>query len=577
MMMIRKTLVLLITCSITHSCSTQIHDGVTMVPMRDGIELSTLLVFPKVKQEKYPVILIRTPYKKELGVEKYSYLLENGYTLALQDIRGRFGSEGIYEPFIKDGEDGYDTIEWIASQSWCDGNVGMIGLSYDGWLAYCAATEKPPHLKTIIVNCSPVDPFYDFPYRYGVFIPASLSLFEIIESEATADPSGKKIQEINSKDWLKLLDHQPVSELDTKILSRKLDYYQKWIQHNSRDDYWKQTCSLEKLKEIRIPVFIQSGWLDTQLRNSKLAYNELIRTGNPKVKIIIGPWSHSDMASKYSEGKFLGEAADDINLQFQYIRWFDYWLKNKNNGIINEPMVQLYSMKSNRWYSDNTYPLKNTTDKILYLNSTKKADLIINGGELTFNTDKIGENADKYIYDPSDVLVYSKDMQGRYDIFQKKLSKRDDYLFYKSESFNEKTTILGQISARIYASSSALDTDWYAILLLLDNKANFLEGLTFGLLRAKFRNSFEKPELLERDKIYQFDLDMNHYGITIEKGQKLGLIITSSSGYPGIAKNLNTGKNSQTETDFEIASQKIYHTRDYKSYISIPILNDDNK
>ena len=154
------------------------------------------------------------------------------------------------------------------------------------------------------------------------------------------------------------------------------------------------------------------------------------------------------------------------------------------------------------------------------------------------------------------------------------LAEREDYLFYKSTPFEKSVTLLGQLSATIYASSSALDTDWFLILMILDGNDNFKDDISFGMLRAKFRNSAEKPELLGKDKIYRFDIDLNQCGITLKKGKKIGLIITSSFMYPYFDKNLNTVKDNQTEMDYVVAKQKIYHTNNYYSYISVPILNN---
>jgi putative CocE/NonD family hydrolase len=511
----------------------------------------------------------------------YNYLLENGYVLAIQDVRGRFGSEGKFIPFMNEGKDGYDAIEWIARQHWSDGNIGMIGASYNGWVQYCAAVERPLHLKTIIPNCAVADLFCETPYRYGVFVPGMLSWSKIIEEEATADLSGKKIREISDEPWGKLLDQLPVSQLDMKVLSKKLDYYQEWVQHDSDDSYWKQACSLEKMKEINIPVFIQTGWFDTQLLGGKLAYNELIKSGNKNVKLIIGPWGHTDKESKYYKGKLIGEAGDDINLQEQYVRWFNYWLKGIKNDIMDEPKVQLYALNSDKWYSDNKYPLKNTSAEKFFLSANNGANLKENGA-LILDLNELNPGIDKYLYNPQNVPIYNqKETENSISIvpgyIQEILANRDDYLFYKSKSIEKPTTLLGQLSAKIYASSSALDTDWFLLLMVLDNNDNFIDKIGFGMLRAKFRNSLEKPELLQKDKIYQFEIDLNQCGITIEKGQKIGLIITSSFLYPFFAKNLNTGKNSQIETDYKIAEQKIYHTKEYSSYISLPILNDGEK
>jgi uncharacterized protein len=570
----KNILLFLFTCCFLLSCSPSGNDRVIMIPMRDGINLSTKLIFPKSAIKKYPVIFIRTPYKKERLSEYYNYLVQNGYVLAIQDVRGRFNSEGTFEPFINESKDGYDAIEWIAAQEWCDGNIGMIGTSYDGWVQYCAAIEKPPHLKTIIPNCSPIDLFYDAPYRNGIFTAYLLPWVMGIEENATADLTGKKMQEIYSKNWEELLNYLPLSELDKRIFSKRIDYYQKWIQHDSRDYYWKQACSLEKLKEIKIPVFIQSGWFDSQLLHSKLVYNELKKSGNKNIKMIIGPWGHGDRESKYYNGIFIGERAADINLQTQYIRWFDHWLKNKENGIIQEPMVNLYSLNSDKWYNDNTYPLKITSYKKIFLSSSGEANLNGNNGKLTFDGNKIKPGFDRYSYDPNNVILYKNEMNRNTGILKKLITGRSDHLFYKSEPFDKPTTILGPIYGRIYASSSAFDTDWFVILVILDNNNNFIENISYGMLRARFRNSFDKPELLEKNNIYPFEIDLNHFGITLEKGQKIGVIITSSFLYPYYTRNLNTGKNNQTETDYIVAEQKIFHTKEYPSYISLPILEN---
>src|SRR5690606_9920530 len=165
--------------------------------------------------------------------------------------------------------------------------------------------------------------------------------------------------------------------------------------------------------------------------------------------------------------------------------------------------------------------------------------------------------------------------RGTYDLLRKMLADRDDYLFYKTPIFSEEETIIGPITATIYASTSAVDTDWYMILVALDKDNKFVDIISVGIVSAKFRNSLERPALVEKDKVIQYDFDMDHYGLKLKKGQKMGLIVTSSFGYPFLAKNLNTGENNQITTDYKIAEQKIYHTKEYKSYISVPILNKD--
>lgn len=562
---IKSRNILFLFCIVLFVSCSDYENYTTMVEMRDGIKLSTRILFPEVKQEKHPVVFIRTPYNKERRINEYQYILDNGFCLVVQDVRGRFESEGEFEPYINESEDGYDAIQWIAEQKWCDGNIGMIGASYNGSVQYCAAIEQPPNLKTIIPSVGSADLFYDGEYVNGVFLSSRLIWCGIVEAIAPDE-------EVLGKDWGKILNHSPISELDSIALGKKLDYYQDWIKHDSKDAYWKQTTHREKLKRIRIPVFTQTGWFDTHLRSSTLVYNELTAAGNKNVKMIIGPWGHTDRESNFYNKEFMGEAADDIDLQKQYIRWLDHWLKGENNGIMEEPLVNLYVVNANKWYSSHTYPFPFTTDTKLYLSSENTPNLITQSGAMKPTYDSVNGQMDTYTYTPSKAPVYSMEMleRGGYDKLKKMLEKRDDYLFYQTE-LNEETTIIGSITARIYATTTAPDTDWFLILVALDENNVFEELISIGVQRARFRNSLEKPELIGKGVI-QYDFEMDHYGIQIKEGQKLGLIVTSSFGYPFLSKNLNTGNNNQTNTEFLEAEQTIYHSDEYRSYISVPII-----
>lgn len=561
----------------TLSCSFGRTPKLAMIPMRDNVQLSTLFLFPETHQATFPVVLVRTPYQKERLAPHYRFLVESGYVVAIQDVRGRFGSKGIFEPFVNEGPDGYDAIEWIASQPWCDGNVGMIGTSYDGWVQYCAAVEKPPHLKTIIPNCAMPDLFFELPYRCGVFVNASLSWAQIVEDKATTDLSGKKIEAVYSRPWITLLDHLPISDLDSVVMNRKLGYFRNWVTHESKDAYWTKGSTLEKLSKVQIPVFIQSGWFDAQLLGSKLAYNTLINNGNKQVKMVIGPWGHVDKESKDFEGKFMGEAADDIDLHKLYREWFDHWLKGEENGIMEAARVQLYALESNTWFAGNEYPLPSTSMRKLYLKPSGDCRFP-DGGNLSPETPGITrssdmkENAGSYTYNPADVVAFGKE-QGR-DIagFLSRLKGRTDYLFYQSDPLDNRTILMGPLSATLYASSSSVDTDWFVLLFSMLPDGQSAKPISFGLLRAKFRNGFTVPELLHPGEIYPFEIDLNHYGTALQKGEKLGLIITSSFCFPYFSRNLNTGANNQTTTEMKVARQKIYLSEAYPSHITIPLL-----
>jgi hypothetical protein len=218
----------------------EVRKETVMIPMRDGVRLSTDLYFPVAEDVKFPVVLVRTPYKKDMEEINGRYYARRGYAAAIQDCRGRFASEGQWEPFVDEPKDGYDTIEWLATRDWASGKVGMIGGSYVGWVQLWAASEKPPHLTTIIPNVAPPDPFFNMPYEYGsFFILGGIWWAEILEKEATGDLSGRAMAEISERKYEQILKSLPVIDLDQKILGRRNIYWRKWIEHNANDAYWE--------------------------------------------------------------------------------------------------------------------------------------------------------------------------------------------------------------------------------------------------------------------------------------------------------------------------------------------------
>ncbi|UCH94433.1 MAG: CocE/NonD family hydrolase, partial [Candidatus Aminicenantes bacterium] len=248
------------------------------IPMRDGVKLAADIYFPgsKKQEEKFPVILIRSPYKKEMSELDGLSWAKRGYVCAVQDVRGRFASGGEWEPLVNEAEDGYDTIEWLAVQEWCTGKVGMIGGSYLGTVQLQAAAQKPPHLVTIIPNVASADPFFNAPYEYGSFVmQGSLWWAEVVETEATADLSRKQLFKTFREKHENFFKTLPVIDLDKKLFGKENPYWRKWVRHNTNDSYWERANFLDKLKDLDIPVFLQSGWYDGDGIGTKLNYLRL--------------------------------------------------------------------------------------------------------------------------------------------------------------------------------------------------------------------------------------------------------------------------------------------------------------
>ncbi|HLJ46956.1 MAG TPA: CocE/NonD family hydrolase [Bryobacteraceae bacterium] len=553
----------------------EVQSGVG-VPVRDGIELATDIYRP-VGVERAPVILMRTPYKKELNELKARFLARRGYVCAVQDVRGRYSSPGVWEPFVHEANDGYDTIEWLASQPFSNGKVGMIGGSYLGFVQWAAAAEHPPHLATIIPNVSPTDPFYNIPYEYGVFMLWSLWWADVVESEACSDVTGAALRRIADKKYRKLFGSLPVIDLDIAVLGKRNHYWRNWIGHPTFDSYWGPSSFLDKLADVNIPVFHQSGWFDGDGIGTKLNYLRMVSHGHANQKLTLGPWGHTDTATRLIGERDFGENAI-IDLQQDYLRWFDYWLRGLDNGVAVEPLVSVFVMGANEWRQGQSYPLENTRFEKLYLAEC---------GTLSFEAPADGLPPDRYRYDPGDptpalqfyqeseenekrVRTAEERKQEAREQHVRLAAERSDILVYQTEPLTQPITFAGPLSAVLYASSSARDTDWFVTLSEVDGEGKIFQ-LTQGRLRGRFRNSLTVPELLAPGEIYEYRIDLWQTGICVPPGARLRVEIASAA-FPLFSRNLNTGGHNEVETEYVSAEQVIYHDREHPSHVLLPVI-----
>jgi putative CocE/NonD family hydrolase len=549
------------------------------VAMRDGVKLATDVYRPDAPG-KHPAILIRTPYKKDMQALTGKYYARRGYAVAIQDVRGRFASEGPWEPFVHE--------------------VGMIGGSYLGWVQWWAAAQQPPHLVTIIPNVSPPEPFYNFPYEYGVFFLAgAIGWADIVESGATADISGEKMMALAEKKYVQLLKTLPVIDLDKAVLGKENSYWRKWIEHPSDDAYWRPVNYWHDLDKVNIPVFHQSGWFDGDGIGSKLNYAKMAALGRGNQKLTLGPWGHTDTATREHAGHDFGPQALR-DLPRDYLRWFDYWLKGIDNGVPKEPLVSIFVMQSNKWLYGPKYPLPETRFEKWYLAGEGKANTSLGDGKLTRQPPPKDSPPDRYSYDPGDPtptpsLVEEdeaeKEKEPKVDKDKatqkepdksdvKKTAKKDrreevvksrrDILVYESEPFQEEYTFAGPVTALLYAASSGKDTDWHMRLMTVDPKGKVFE-LVHGTIRARFRESMSRPVLLEPGKVYEYALDLWQTGIAVPKGHRLRVEVASAS-FPFFSRNLNTGGHNEKDTQFVTAEQTIYHNAQYPSHVVLPMI-----
>ncbi len=556
------------------------------VPMRDGVSLATDLYRP-VGVERAPVILARTPYSRgplELMARFYA---RRGYVFAAQDCRGCFDSPGDWEPFVHEGADGYDAIEWLAARPWADGKVGMIGPSYLGVAQWLAAAENPPHLVTIVPNVSPSDPFLGVPYEHGAFfLYGMLWWAEAVESHAGADVSGATLQRLGARRRADLLGALPVVDLDESVLGKRNPYWRAWIEHPTADAFWERASFLDRLQAVHLPVFQQSGWYDGNGLGTKHNYLRMRGLGRVHQKLILGPWGHTDVATRMFGERDFGERAI-VDLRREYLRWFDRWLKGVPNGIDREPLVSLFVMGPDDWVHGDSYPLEGTEHRRLHLASGGHANTSGGDGTLSFEPPAAASPPDRFVYDPGDptpstwVLEQPEEEPGEVktadelrragrEHVQRILEERQDILVYETEPLPEPLTVAGPVSAELYASTSARDTDWFLTLSAVDAEGT-VTRLVRGALRARYRDSFAEPELLEPGRVYRFTLDCWHTAVRVPAGSRLRLEV-ASAWFPFFSRNLGTGGHNETETEFVVARQTVFHDAERPSHLLLPVI-----
>jgi putative CocE/NonD family hydrolase len=559
--------VLLVSCGIPDKAP---ENGTVAVPMRDGIELATDLYFPKAAGPPYAVILIRTPYNKS-WLEGYGrYYAKAGYAVAIQDVRGRWASQGDWEPFVHEADDGYDAVEWLARQAWSSGKIGMSGGSYSGTLQLLTAVRQPPHLVTIVPVVAPAMPFANIPRDGGALaLGWALRWTDIVENAKTGADLQAKVRASITDDWAGRLSGLPVISLDEPVTGARVPYFRDWARNTPEHPYWQSMTYLEALQSVEIPVFLQSGWFDPGVRGAISAFDALTRGGNNHVRLLVGPWVHGDRGSRYLNGKDMGENAER-DLMDEYRRWFDFWLRPNRGDAPAEPGIELFVMDANRWVNGSQYPLPQAQELILYLHQRNGRGLLSADAPLQ------ADAADAFVYDPESPTpsfhaALKRDALSEYVA---RINSGTDALVYESSRLEEPMAIAGPVTMQLFAASSAPDTDWVATLYALDEQGEErVLGLTFGIQRARYRHSPTAPSLLVPDEVYEYTLNLGHTAAVLRPGERLRLEIASAA-FPEYSRNLNTGGHNELDTEWVSARQRIYRSAQHPSHLVLRVLND---
>ncbi len=562
------------------------------VPMRDGALLRANITRPA-GDRAVPALVERTPYNKEGGSENSigspEYFARRGYAVVIQDVRGRFASEGEFYPFRDDGadvlRDGYDTVEWMADQPWCDGNVGMFGGSYSGATQYRAALSRPPHLKALFVRESSADYYREWVYRDGAHefgfslywarVIAATDLPHLVPSDDV-----KRQQALFDRiladmpQWYERLPLYPVP-----FLEGLADWHNTWLEHPQDGPYWWRLGIDRHHHQVDVPIYHQGGWYDIFLAGTLKNYMGLRRRARSEKarraqRLVIGPWVHgSGNINKQTAGGYdFGPAAAQ---EFNQMRlpWFDHWLKGRDTGVVDEPPVRLFVMGRNVWRSETDWPLPDTHYTPWYLRAGPSGSVTsLNDGCLAPTAPVGAEPADAYVYDPDHpVPTLGGNTLGIVDGVHDHLRADQLSLTYTSEPLEQELEVTGPVTAVLYAMSSAPDTDW--VVRLEDvHPDGYVRNLCDGILRARYRDSFERPELLAPGQVYRFDIDLWATSNAFLPGHRVRVAITSSC-FPRFDRNLNTGGPIHREAAGQVAINTVLHDELRPSHIMLPVID----
>ena len=550
------------------------------VPMGDGVLLSADIYLPR-SDGPFPTLLVRTIYDnqdlKYIGWARR--FIERGYAVVMQDCRGRHDSDGAWEPYIHEAQDGHDTQEWIGAQPWCDGNIGTFGTSYVGFTQSQTAPLRSRYLKALVPTVSQEDNYGHF-YADG---PLQLHVavgFMINGGQGTRTMVRNTADLMNTEELFRRLPL--VSALDDII---DLPFRRDAIQHYTFDEFWKSYSLKYKYSEIEAPALLVSGWYDNLMHETFKLFKGWTTKARPQArrltKLLIGPWHHSNIGTSEPFGSigFGGDA--EMDFVEEQLRWYDRRLKGIDNGMDDEPPVHIFVMGENVWRFEEEWPLARTKHTRYYLHSGGGANSIHGNGVLTTDPPE-DEAPDQYRYDPEDpvrtlggsIMAAERTRRlmtttaGPWD--RRPVERRNDVLVFTTGPLDSDVEVTGPVFLTLYASSSAPDTDFSGTLVDVhpDGKAIII---CEGMLRARFRESIEEPTLLEPGKVYELRVDMWETSNVFKAGHRIRLEV-SSSNFPRFDRNLNTGNHPGTDAEMRVADQTIYHDAQRPSHVTLPII-----
>ncbi len=557
------------------------HDEVMIehgvpVKMRDAVVLRADVYRPRA-EGKFPVLLQRTPYDKRGGVDFGLQAAARGYVVIFQDVRGRYTSEGEWYTFKHESQDGYDTVEWAASLPYTDGKVGMFGASYVGATQMLTALAQPPHLAGIFPVVTASNYHDGWTYQGGAL---EQWFDQSWTSRLALDTLNRRASEsANALPWVQKLPLASYPFLDVGSSEGLAPYFLDWLAHPDFDGYWKEWSIEDQHAKVMVPAFHVGGWYDIFLGGTLRNYLGIkARGGSDAAKrgqrLLVGPWYHGPFDGKSGDIDFGPAAKGDTEALI--LRWYDYLLKGIANGVEKEQPVKIFVMGKNVWREEDDWPLARAQSTPYYFHSAGRANSLSGAGALS-TLPPVNEPPDHFVYDPAEPVPTRGGglccdnehlASGAFD--QRPVEARDDVLVYSTPELKEDLEVTGPVSVELYASSSAVDTDFTA--KLVDVWPNgYAQNLTDGILRARYRNSPERAEFMNPGEIYKLHVDLWATSNVFLKGHRVRLEI-SSSNFPRFDRNLNTGEDAGHATRLVKATNTIYHDPKHPSAVILAVI-----
>ncbi len=559
------------------------------VPMRDGTVLRADVYRPEPAGD-YPVLLIRIPYDKTQAENVIyahpSWYARQGYIVVCQDTRGRYRSDGEFYPFKYEAEDGYDTIEWCGALEGSTGKVGMFGASYGGATQLLAATERPPSLAALIPAVTASQYYEGWTYNQGAFALGFALSWALSLGVNVAQKRGDDGAALNfaasfaaslALDWSLPLD--AISALD----NQDTPFFNDWIAHPTYDDYWKRWSIDEDYGRIAVPSLHVAGWYDVFLSGSVQNFVGL-RAGagseqaRANQRLLIGPWYHIPWVT-------LGGVEDEIASPYAFdewqIAWYDRHLKEEPVADADPP-VRLYILREGKWRDFDNWPPSGSIPTEYFLHSEGRANSVFGDGSLS-SSEPDQELPDVYTYDP---VAPSPGPGGHSCCFENvaPMGPRDQalreitngVLIYTTEPLADPVYLIGDVSATIYAATTAVDTD-FAVRLCVVDAAGISTNIQEGIVRARYRESLSVPSLLEPGRIYRYEIPIGPIGVKVDAGERIRIQVTSSD-FPQWDRNLNTGNSPGSEglASAIVATQAVYHDTEHPSCIILPVWTSED-